>query len=214
MSEENKHNESKNGKRNGEFKVPPRTYILWIAILLAIPLLMVFRNNATSQGETLSQTQFMQKVESNLVTKGLIIYDPQSPYLHEIRGKYKKTDAEGQVVLENGQPVEVAFTAKARLPEKLEEKLLTSGLFETKQPNTMLLGIVYSLFPILVIGLLIWFFFIRQIKMAGKGALSFGKSKARLLTKEKNKVTFKDVAGVEEAKEEVSELVEFLKDPK
>ncbi len=68
--------------------------------------------------------------------------------------------------------------------------------------------------PFLVIGFLIWFFFIRQIKMAGKGALSFGKSKARMLAKEKNKTTFKDVAGVEEAKEEVSELVEFLKDPK
>src|SRR5206468_10510890 len=50
--------------------------------------------------------------------------------------------------------------------------------------------------------------------MAGKGALSFGKSKARMLSKEKNRTTFKDVAGVDEAKEEVSELVEFLKDPK
>ena len=52
--------------------------------------------------------------------------------------------------------------------EKLEEKLLDSGKFETKQPNTMLLGILYSLFPILVIGLLIWFFFVRQIKKAAR----------------------------------------------
>jgi len=66
----------------------------------------------------------------------------------------------------------------------------------------------------LLVAFLVYFFFIRQIKMAGKGALSFGKSKARLLIKEKNRTTFKDVAGVEEAKEEVSELVEFLKDPK
>jgi cell division protease FtsH len=100
------------------------------------------------------------------------------------------------------------------LTDSFEDRVLNSGLFETKAPNTVLLGLVYSLGPILVIGLLIWFFFIRQIKMAGKGALSFGKSKARMLTKEKNKTTFKDVAGVEEAKEEVSELVEFLKDPK
>ena len=51
----------------------------------------------------------------------------------------------------------------------------------------------------MVIATLIWFFFIRQIKMAGKGALSFGKSKARLLAKERNKTTFKDVAGIDEA---------------
>ncbi len=214
MSEENKQND-KNGKRNGEFKVPPRTYLLWIAIVLAIPLLMIFRNNSGTPAEVLTQTQFVEKVESNLISKGTIIYDPQSAWLHEIRGKYIRTDASGQQVLDSaGKPVEVAFTAKARLTEKLEEKILASGKFDTKQPNTMLLGILYSLFPILVIGLLIWFFFIRQIKMAGKGALSFGKSKARLLTKEKNKTTFKDVAGVEEAKEEVQELVEFLKDPK
>ena len=215
MSDESKHADNKNNKRNGDFKVPPRTYLLWIAIVLAIPLLMIFRNNSGPQAELLTQIQFIEKVESNLISKGTIIYDPQSPYLREIRGKYIKTDASGQPVLDSGgKPVEVAFTAKSLLPEKLEEKLIFSGKFETKQPNTMLLGILYSLFPILLIGLLIWFFFIRQIKMAGKGALSFGKSKARLLTKEKNKTTFKDVAGVEEAKEEVQELVEFLKDPK
>ena len=215
MSDESKHTDNKNNKRNGDFKVPPRTYLLWIAIVLAIPLLMIFRNNSGTQADVLTQTQFVEKVESNLVSKGTIIYDPQSPYLHEIRGKYIKTDTTGQQVLDSsGKPVEMPFTARARLPKKLEEKLLYSGKFETKQPNTMLLGFLYSLFPILLIGLLIWFFFIRQIKMAGKGALSFGKSKARLLTKEKNKTTFKDVAGVEEAKEEVQELVEFLKDPK
>jgi cell division protease FtsH len=78
----------------------------------------------------------------------------------------------------------------------------------------MLFSFMLSILPIIVIAALIWFFFIRQIKMAGKGALSFGKSKARLLAKERNKTTFKDVAGVEEAIQEVSELVEFLKDPK
>jgi cell division protease FtsH len=214
MSEE-KNNGNKNGKKNSEFRVSPRSYLLWIAIVLAIPLLMIFRNQATSQREPLTQAQFIDKVESNLITKGTIIYDPQSPYLHEVQGKYIRTDSTGKPVLDpTGKNVEVAFTAKVRLPEKFEEKLLFSGKFEIKQPNTMLLGILYSLFPILVIGLLIWFFFIRQIKMAGKGALSFGKSKARLLTKEKNKTTFKDVAGVEEAKEEVQELVDFLKDPK
>ena len=80
--------------------------------------------------------------------------------------------------------------------------------------DTMLLSLGYQLLFFIGIGVLFWFFFIRQIKMAGKGALSFGKSKAKMLAKDRNKTTFKDVAGIEEAIEEVSELVEFLKDPK
>jgi cell division protease FtsH len=214
MAEDNK-NDDRGGKKNGEFRVPPRTYIIWIAILGAIPLLMIFRNTGPTSAEPLNQVQFQQKFESNQIAKGTIVYDPQSPFLSEVRGWYFKTDEFGKRVDDsNGKPVEVPFMAKVRLTEKTEDRLLQTGLFETRQPNTVLLGLVYSLGPILVIGLLIWFFFIRQIKMAGKGALSFGKSKARMLTKEKNKTTFKDVAGVEEAKEEVSELVEFLKDPK
>ena len=98
--------------------------------------------------------------------------------------------------------------------KQLSDLLNKHQNFDAQEPNTMLLSVLWSVLPILIIAALIWFFFIRQIKMAGKGALSFGKSKARMLTKEKNKTTFKDVAGVEEAKEEVSELVEFLKDPK
>ena len=203
MAEDNKN--PNEGRKNGEFKVPPRTYILWIAILGAIPLLMVFKNSGPSQVDRLNQIQFMQLVESNLVTKGVIIYDPQSAWIHEVQGEYKKSASDKET-----RP----FTARVRLTDKVEDKLMDAKVFETRQPNTVLLGLIYSLGPILLIGVLIWFFFIRQIKMAGKGALSFGKSKARMLAKEKNKTTFKDVAGVEEAKEEVSELVDFLKDPK
>src|SRR4030065_1581975 len=64
---------------------------------------------------------------------------------------------------------------------------------------------------ILVVG--VWIFFMRQTQMGGNRALSFGKSKAKLLTEDRKKVTFADVAGVEEAKEEVQEIIEFLKDP-
>ncbi|MGI8601750.1 MAG: ATP-dependent zinc metalloprotease FtsH [Verrucomicrobiales bacterium] len=74
-------------------------------------------------------------------------------------------------------------------------------------------GTMMLLSMLAMIGL-IYFFFRQQIRMAGRGALSFGKSKAKLLSTDKNKVTFKDVAGCDEAKEEVWELVEFLKDPK
>ena len=94
------------------------------------------------------------------------------------------------------------------------DKMLASHKFCAVQQSTVLFNLLINIAPFLLMGVLFWFFFIRQIKMAGKGALSFGKSKARMLAKERNKTTFKDVAGIEEAIEEVSELVEFLKDPK
>ena len=199
-------NRSEN-KKSGEFKVPPGRYILWIAILAAAPLLILVKTNSTSQGDVLSQADFERLVESGQVTEGTVIYNPPGTFLNEITGKYRKSQPDGKVV-------EGRFKSKVLLYEELKKKVFESKKFEVKEANTFLLGLLYSVFPILVIGLLIWFFFIRQIKMAGKGALNFGKSKARMLSKEKNKTTFKDVAGVEEAKEEVSELVEFLKDPK
>ena len=80
--------------------------------------------------------------------------------------------------------------------------------------NNMLESALIGFLPIGLFLLVLYFFFRQQIRMAGKGALNFGKSRARMMARDKNKITFKDVAGVEEAKDEVQELVEFLKDPK
>lgn len=75
-------------------------------------------------------------------------------------------------------------------------------------------GLFLSLLPILLIFLILIFLFRHQMKSAGKGAMNFGKSKARLLSQDRDKVTFKDVAGIQEAKEELYEIVDFLKGPK
>ncbi len=83
-----------------------------------------------------------------------------------------------------------------------------------KSENNYFASLLVGMTPILLFLLILYFFFRQQIRMAGKGALNFGKSKARMLARDKNKITFKDVAGVEEAKEEVTEIVEFLRDPK
>jgi cell division protease FtsH len=207
MSDDNKYTEEdKNGRKNGEFRVPPRTWVVWIAIFGGIILLMLLRDQMATPSEALSQYKFQQVADSNLITQVTIYINPQNPFLNDVVGKYLK--------IPNDQKSEAQFRAKVILPDKLRDTLLKIPAFEAKEPNTVLLSVVWSVAPFVLIAALIYFFFIRQIKMAGKGALSFGKSKARLLAKERNKTTFKDVAGIDEAIEEVSELVEFLKDPK
>ena len=100
-------------------------------------------------------------------------------------------------------------------PELVNDLLERSIKIEVAPPEepSLLLSVLISWFPILLL-IGVWIFFMRQMQGGGgRGALSFGKSRARMLTEDKNRVTFEDVAGVEEAKEEVKELVEFLSDP-
>jgi cell division protease FtsH len=81
-------------------------------------------------------------------------------------------------------------------------------------PNPYMLQIVTIVLPVILIIGLLYFLFMRQIKSAGAGAMNFGKSRARLLAQDRRKFTFADVAGIDEAKEEVQEIIDFLKDPK
>src|ERR1044071_1911908 len=207
MADDRHNDNGKNDKKGAEIRVPPRTWLLWIGIIALIPLVWKFHSQVETKYHQPTYVEFMNLVTNNLIVKGQINYNPQSEFLREVTGKYLDKKA-------TGETVEVPFKNTYRLLERDERILLDSGKFEVVQPNTLLLGVVYSLLPFVLFGALVWFFLIRQLKMAGKGALSFGKSKARMLSKEKNRTTFKDVAGVDEAKEEVSELVEFLKDPK
>ncbi len=217
MSDENKFNEEdKSSKKGGEFRVPPRTWIVWIAIFGGIVALMLAKDKMDNPGALLPQYKFMKMAESNLIASVTISYGPQNPFLQDISGTYYQTDSEGNFIAKDGIKQTTPFRTKARLTEQMENKLVNDlkDQFKVNEPSTIWTSLIISVLPILVIAVLIWFFFIRQIKMAGKGALSFGKSKARLLAKERNKTTFKDVAGIDEAIAEVSELVEFLKDPK
>jgi cell division protease FtsH len=106
-----------------------------------------------------------------------------------------------------------AVVPPATQPE-LVERMESSDVrvrFQSAQPN-IFLSLLGSLLPILLL-IGFYIFFMRQMQGGARGAMGFGKSKARLLTENKNRVTFDDVAGIDEAKEELQEVVEFLKDP-
>src|SRR4029077_8111699 len=113
------------------------------------------------------------------------------------------------------QQVPFRTTIYLTFTNDLQQKLAAAGIQPAiKTESNMLAQTVVGFLPIALFLLVLYFLFRQQIRMAGKGALNFGKSKARMLARDKNKITFRDVAGVEEAKDEVQELVEFLRDPK
>ena len=174
-----------------------KNLLLWAVI--AVVLMTVFNNFAPrpESPTELTYSEFIDQVYSNNVRSVLI-----SPDGRRIEGTY-----------ENGESFETFSPGDPGLVKDLLDHDVGIEAGETK-PRSLLLDILISWFPmLLLIG--VWIFFMRQMQGGGtgRGAMSFGKSKARLMGEDQIKVTFNDVAGVEEAKDEVSELVEFLRDP-
>ena len=109
----------------------------------------------------------------------------------------------------------VAFSVAVSTAIQGEDlKKLINDPASYKRNKDYLSGMLTMFLPLLLIMGVLFFLFRQQMKSAGRGAMSFGKSKARLLTMDRNKVTFKDVAGIQEAKEELFEIVDFLRDPR
>lgn len=91
--------------------------------------------------------------------------------------------------------------------------LVMEKTFKSEEPSPNYLSYLFTFLPVILVFMLLYFVFSRQMKGVGGGAMNFGKSPAKMLTKDRNTVTFKDVAGCEEAKEELQEIVDFLKNP-
>jgi cell division protease FtsH len=173
-----------------------KNLLLWGVI--ALVLMSVFQNfgPGVSNGNVESYTKFMQDIDQSRIQKVQI------------------DGTEIQVTPKNSKPY-LTYIPTNR-DDKLLDTLLVNKVDVVSRPQektSFLVQVFISWFPmILLIG--VWIFFMRQMQGGGgKGAMSFGKSKARMLTEEQIKTTFADVAGCDEAKEDVSELVDFLREP-
>ena len=170
---------------------------LWLIIgLLLIALFNLFQgtsNNRTSS--TISFSDFLAAVESGNVSEVHI----------------KGDNVEG--FFEDGRPFNTYSPNYPNLVDKLNENGVRITAVPAGQGMHPILSVLLSWFPmLLLIG--VWIFFMRQMQSGGGKAMGFGKSKARLLSEQIGKITFLDVAGIDEAKQELEEIVEFLKDPK
>ena len=173
-----------------------RNLAIWSAIIVALLLVASMFSGASTPNNGITYSSFRDKVESGEVKSVAIAPE-------RINGKLQNDETFATVPLPND----------SSLIPLLREKGVVIEVKTAEQPSLLLL-LVYQALPFLLI-LGIAFFVLRQMQKGGGagGAMGFGKSKAKLLTEKHGKVTFDDVAGIDEAREELQEIVEFLKDP-
>jgi len=181
-----------------------RNSVFFILLLLSIVVLLVIMRDSANQPERLSFNELVDKIKTGEVAR-ITVNDNNIEIEYTQTGKKAITRKEPTKTLV-GQLIDFGIT-----PAYLAENPFELEIKEPSDWNTILSWITYLLPALLVVGL-IWFM-LRQAQGSNNQALSFGKSRARMFTGDQPTITFEDVAGVEEAKEELQEVVEFLKEP-
>ena len=189
-------------KRSGSSKAqrgPVRPAIIWLIIFIGIMLAI--------------QMQKLQDRDTVSVTYSQFESDLKAGKIATFTGAENSISGKG--TFKNGKKYTVNVTPGDSARRDLQNLCLTNNVVYSTEPSREYINqIIFTFLPIVLIVGVIWFLVSRQVRGVGHSALSFGKSRARLMTKGDEKITFKDVAGIDEAKEEVQEIIDFLKDPK
>jgi cell division protease FtsH len=172
-----------------------KSLLVWGGIFLALLMVVSMFGSRGDVGQAIRYSDFRAKVAGGTVQEVQIGTD-------RIVGKYKNGDTFSTIPIPND----------TTLPQLLQDNDVSYAGKEVEQPNMLFYILVQALPFVLILG--IAFLALRQVqKGGGSGAMGFGKSKAKLLTERSGRVTFDDVAGIDEAREELEEIVEFLRDP-
>ncbi|GMV99967.1 MAG: hypothetical protein AMXMBFR84_11060 [Candidatus Hydrogenedentota bacterium] len=177
---------------------------LWIVLLIILVLLLTQLSNNQATKEVLSPRDFAEQLTAKNIgdkvtatVMGTNLYRFKADFKQEYRGHKS-----------------ITFNYH-RVPEEWEKEMEAQGInLNVEDQPVLLYNLLTGILPIIIIFAIFWFFMIRQMQGGNNKALSFGKSRARLVNHSDKVVTFNDVAGVDEAKEELQEIIEFLRDPK
>jgi len=173
-----------------------KTAIFWVVMICtAVLLWSVVKSGSPGREKTYTFTQFIDEVQAGNVSEVTISNGNQ------VTGKLKNSSVTLRTTIPTNYP---------DIYKLLQEKKVNIDVKQADSNNWVTLLVNASPFILLIA---FWIFMMRQMQTGGNKALSFGKSRARLLSTQQKKVTFKDVAGVEEAKEELQEIIEFLREP-
>ena len=182
-----------------------KTIVIWLVVIAAVVIGYQIFNTASGQRQPLDQSSFYEALEDGQIQEVTITGDQVG---FEIKGKFSAPRT-GPA----GKPIN-AFTTYIVKDEGLVEELRAKGVaVKAEKPRDGSIFSMLFMWAPLLLFLGVWIFFMRQMQSGGNRALSFGKSRAKLTSAAGKKITFRDVAGVEEAKEELHEIIEFLKEP-
>jgi len=208
--------ENGNGKRGGPRKDPTKTILLWLAIAgLVFFALKSVENYGTPKEVKLTYSQFQQLMElsdAKIVKADVVQKGFNRAIMHgEVA---EESDLSSLPSVKNPDGVKSFTVVLPFVDSKMLARWDEQGFEYTFEEEKMNWGdIVLSILPWVLL-VLIWLFLVRQMQSGQKGIFSFGKSRAKLQPMDRPKITFADAAGVEEAKAELSEIIDFLKDPK
>ncbi|ADE54769.1 ATP-dependent zinc metalloprotease FtsH [Coraliomargarita akajimensis] len=214
-SQPNTPQKNDSGRNGPPERFQPKVLLIWLVIITAMVALWFAQPGGAAGSKLMTVAEVVEAVKNEQIAEGEGVMKPDPSLGRDgyiITGKILNPEYAASVESDKPQSEKLSFKAEGRVMDA-DFALLSKHLKEERS-STAMRDILISFLPFLLIIGLLYFLFVRQLKNAGRGAMSFGKSKAKMLTREKDSVTFKDVAGCDEAKEEVSEVVDFLRDPK